>query len=101
MVVVIEPTQNSAYIEDIDSTSGEAVVGSACVVWDVTVISDGGAAGVVTFHNGDDQTDAKLLEVKVAASGTQHLPLPRGKRFSTGLFVKSNVAGLDLAIDYD
>jgi hypothetical protein len=95
------PVQNSDYIEDIDSTTGEAVVGRACVVYDVTVISDAGGTGVVTFHDGDAATDDKLLEVRIVASTTVHCPFPKGKIFSTGLFIKSNVAGLDLAIDYD
>lgn len=95
------PIQNSDYIEDIDSTTGEAVSGSACVVYDITVISDAGGTGVVTFHDGDAATDTKKFEVRIAASTTVHCPFPKGKKFSTGLFIKSNVAGLDLAIDYD
>jgi hypothetical protein len=95
------PVQNSKYIEDIDSTTGEAVSGGACVVYDITVISDAGGTGVITFHDGDAAADSKLFEVRIAASTTVHCPFPKGKKFSTGLFVKSNVAGLDLAIDYD
>jgi hypothetical protein len=94
-------TQNSTYIEDVDSTTGEAVSGRPCVVWDATVVSDAGGTGVVSFHNGDAATDTKIFEIRVAASTTVHCPFPRGKKFSTGLWIKSNVAGLDLAIDYD
>jgi len=93
--------RKSDYIEDIDSTTGEAVSGNACVVYSITVISDGGAAGVVTFHDGTSQLASKQHEIKVAASGTVHCAFPRGKRFDTGCFVKSNVAGLDLSIDYN
>ena len=96
-----EVTQNSVHIEDIDSTTGEAVSGAACVAWDATVTSDAGATGVVTFHDGDAQTDTKVFEVRIAANSTVHCSFPRGKKFSSGLWVKSSVAGLDLSIDYD
>jgi hypothetical protein len=92
---------SNKYIEDIDSTTGEAVTAGPCVVWDLTVISDAGGTGVVTFHNGDAATDSKVFEVRIAASTTVHCTFPKGKNISTGLFVKSNVAGLDLAVDYD
>jgi hypothetical protein len=94
-------TQNSTYIEDVEVTAGEAVTARPCVVWDITVVSDAGATGVVTFHDGDAATDTKVFEVRIAASTTVHCPFPRGKKFSTGLFVKSNIGGLDLSVDYD
>jgi len=96
-----QPIQNSDYIEDIDSTTGEAVSGSACVVYSLTVVSDAGGTGVVTFHDGTETADTKVHEVRVAANTTVHHEFPKGKRFDTGLWVKSNVAGLDLSIDYD
>lgn len=92
---------NSKYIEDIDTTTGEAVTAGPCVVSDITVISDAGGTGVVSFLDGDASTDTKVFEVRIAANTTVHCPFPNGKIFSTGLFIKANVAGLDLAIDYD
>jgi hypothetical protein len=93
-------TQNSIHIEDIE-VAGEVITGRACVVWDITVVSDAGTTGVVTFHDGDASTDTKVFEMKVAASGVQHACFPRGKRFNTALFVKTNIGSLDLSIDYD
>lgn len=101
MAVNEQPVQNSGFIEDIDSTTGESVVGRACVVYSVTVTSDAGTTGVVTFHDGTSSSADHKLEVRIAASTTVHLPFPKGKRFDTGLWVKSNVASLDLSIDYD
>lgn len=95
------PVQNSKYIEDINSTTGQSVIGRAAVVYSLTVISDNAAAGVVTFHDGTSSTADHKHEIKIAASGVEHHTFPRGKRFDTAIFVKSNVAGLDLSIDYD
>lgn len=99
----IEPSvvQNSTHIEDINAAVGEAVSSSPCVVWSLSVISDAGDTGVVTFHNGSSQSATKLFEVRVAANTSEHVVFPRGKKFSSALWVKSNVSGLDLAIDYD
>lgn len=107
MIVTIEPAQNKFFKEDVNSTTGELAIGGAHVVYDMTFTSDAGSVG--NFGVFDTTTAAgmttanKVVDVRLGtgAAAVQQLTFPRGKRFSNGIWIKTNIAGLDFSMDYD
>lgn len=105
MIVVLEPATNNSYNEDVNSTSGAALVTGPCVIRSVTFTNDTGGTITCTLHDATATTGAtaatKKIKAVVATNTTVQLQYVAGKRFNTAVFAKPNAAGLDIAMDYD
>ena len=102
MIVTQATAERVFYKEDVNSTTGEAISTGPCVIHDVTFTNDTAGTIVCSLHNAGSATAAsKLVKAVVAANSSVHYNYPRGKKFSTAVWVKPNAASLDIAVSYD
>lgn len=105
MIVVLEPALNNSYNEDINNTTGTALVTGPCVIRSITFTNDTGSSIVCSIHDATATTGAtaatKKIKAVVAANSNVQFQYVAGKKFTTAVFAKPNAAGLDIAMDYD
>jgi hypothetical protein len=96
--------QNSTYKEDIPVVApGYALVGSACMLWDMTISVEDTAVIVINFSDTATAYDSAYRNEKVVLNGptTLHIVFPNGKYCSRGLCVIANNGSADISVTYD
>jgi len=104
MGISITPAKANAYSADVATAgSGTSVVAQPCVVWEITMISDAAGSANIGIANGLTYTVGnRIAKIKTTDKHqTVQLIYPNGKRFSTGVVVKSNKSSVDVSITYD
>jgi hypothetical protein len=100
-IVQLRAAQNASHQEDC-TLAGHTLVSTPCVVYTMTVTNDSASATVVSFADASTYAaGSRILKVRVAARGTEHLTFPRGLPFGTALTVKPNNSTTNVSLTYN
>lgn len=99
------PTPNDTFSEDIPVVvPGRAIISQPCQIWKISVKSDTGVVGVVSFSDNSDGYNSTYIKDKVYLSSGQYeieLIYPHGLKCTRGLSAIASNGSCDVFVSYD